>query len=282
MFARSSHSPEPPLAVRTSVALRTSCLVGAVVAFALLLTRSPFAFSLPDGYDFCSNENDTCSFSAGPKDVAYGVGTSFTFHYAVASSTGCDNATFGDPSPGNAKACYTRAAAPTSGSAPYWFDFAWCSNETTHCSFSGVKVVAYGNASGVTVFHNITGGIDCDNTTFGGDPAEGSFKACFTRDDEPNGDYSFCAAENNLCSFDGEMDVAFGADGLYYYQYSLTGGISCDVADFGDPNVGTPKACYVKPSSEQSTMRGKFNMATAIGLKVPSRLASHSVHVRPH
>ena len=58
-----------------------------------------------------------------------------------------------------------------------------------------------------------------------------------------SGGWSQCASENGTCSFTGTMTVAYGASGHYYYQ-SLTGGTACSNSVFGDPIVGTAKACY--------------------------------------
>jgi chitinase len=61
----------------------------------------------------------------------------------------------------------------------------------------------------------------------------------------PSG-YTYCAPENSTCSFSGTASVAFGANGLFYYQ-TLTNGASCTDAVFGDPDVGVVKACFYQP-----------------------------------
>ena len=58
----------------------------------------------PAGYTFCANENGTCSFS-GSASVAYGANGVFVYRSA-SNGIACNNATFGDPAPGVAKACY--------------------------------------------------------------------------------------------------------------------------------------------------------------------------------
>jgi RHS repeat-associated protein len=58
----------------------------------------------------------------------------------------------------------------------------------------------------------------------------------------PSG-YIYCSPENGTCSFSGTANVAFGANGQFYYaQY--TGGVSCSDSVFGDPDVGVVKACF--------------------------------------
>ena len=58
----------------------------------------------PAGYTFCANEDQTCSFS-GIASVAYGANGAFNYLPAT-NSIACNNATFGDPVPNIAKACY--------------------------------------------------------------------------------------------------------------------------------------------------------------------------------
>ncbi len=65
----------------------------------------------------------------------------------------------------------------------------------------------------------------------------------------PPAGFSFCAEEGSYCSFSGTGDVAFGAQGSFYYRYSVSGGINCNNDTFGDPISGVHKACYFKQSS---------------------------------
>src|SRR5213076_142187 len=44
--------------------------------------------------------------------------------------------------------------------------------------------------------------------------------------------YTFCAAENGTCAFDGAANVAYGASG------------ACNYSAFGDPLSGANKSCY--------------------------------------
>ena len=67
-------------------------------------------------------------------------------------------------------------------------------------------------------------------------------KACYIG---PEG-YAFCAAENGNCSFSGTQNVAYGANGKFVFK-ALANGIACNNATFGDPIVGTVKACYIGP-----------------------------------
>ncbi len=59
----------------------------------------------------CASENGTCTFS-GTMTVRYGAGSSWYYRVAT-GSIACNNATFGDPIQGTAKACYYSPNGPT-------------------------------------------------------------------------------------------------------------------------------------------------------------------------
>lgn len=61
--------------------------------------------------------------------------------------------------------------------------------------------------------------------------------------------YTFCARENEYCSFSGTAEVAYGAQGSFNHKYNVVGGIACNNATFGDPLSGVVKACYTKGAS---------------------------------
>jgi spore coat protein U-like protein len=197
----------------------------------------------PAGYTFCANENQRCNFS-GTKDVAYGANGRFNYRYGVTGGIDCNNGTFGDPIPGVVKACYIKDSSSSSGPAGYTF----CANENQRCNFSGTKDVAYGANGRFNYRYGVTGGIDCNNGTFG-DPFPGVVKACYIKDSSSSGGpagYTFCSRENQRCSFSGTKDVAYGANGRFNYRYGVTGGIDCNNGTFGDPFPGVVKACYIK------------------------------------
>jgi hypothetical protein len=139
---------------------------------------------------------------------------------------------------------------PARGPAGYTF----CATENQTCSFSGSKSVAYG-ANNNFAFLKLTGGTPCTNAVFG-DPISGTVKACYVSDvptqapPPPQGasrgpaGYTFCATENQTCSFSGSKSVAYGANNKFTFL-NLPGGTLCTNAVFGDPILGTVKACYV-------------------------------------
>ena len=61
----------------------------------------------PAGWTQCALEGQICNPGTGsPVDILFGANSSYV--YANATSTPCDDITFGDPSVGNGKACYWR------------------------------------------------------------------------------------------------------------------------------------------------------------------------------
>jgi len=58
--------------------------------------------------------------------------------------------------------------------------YAFCAQEGQSCDFSDTRDVAYGANGAFNYKAGITGGINCNNDTFG-DPAYGTSKACYTK-----------------------------------------------------------------------------------------------------
>jgi spore coat protein U-like protein len=134
-------------------------------------------------------------------------------------------------------------AAPSQGGPA---DFTYCTGENGTCTISGIADIAYGANGNFYYAYGVTGNIPCDNAVFG-DPDVGTVKACYTHADIGPSRFSFCVSEGRLCAFSGHADVAFGADGKFHYQYGVAAAVSCGNPVFGDPDVGTVKACYIKP-----------------------------------
>ena len=162
----------------------------------------------------------------------------------ASSATACSDAVFGDPASGVAKWCYVQAA-PSGSAAPGSAPWQQCAAENATCSYSGVMTVAFG-ANGSYKYATLGGGgTPCTDAVFG-DPAVGTVKSCSVIGPPPTfATWTTCAAESGTCSFSGTHEVAFGADGRYLYG-SFTGSTPCTDAVFGDPVVGTVKACYVQ------------------------------------
>lgn len=61
--------------------------------------------------------------------------------------------------------------------------------------------------------------------------------------------YNFAARDGETVNVRGTMDIAYGAEGSFYYHYNQTGNLQCSNAVFGDPRPGVAKDCYVKAAS---------------------------------
>ena len=141
------------------------------------------------------------------------------------------------------------AGFSVTGSTPTW---TFCANENQTCTFSGAKLVRYG-ANGTYVQQTATNSISCSNATFG-DPVFGVVKHCdYTDAPAPSPTWTFCANENQTCTFSGTKLVRYGANGTYVQQ-TATNSISCNNATFGDPVFGTVKHCdYTDAPATTST-----------------------------
>ncbi|MEM7335386.1 MAG: Ig-like domain-containing protein [Chloroflexota bacterium] len=77
----------------------------------------------PDGSDWihCAYEDETCTVPE-TAIVRYGVPGAYNYIEGVTDTVECDNATFGDPAPGQAKTCayWAGETAPDFGGTPYY------------------------------------------------------------------------------------------------------------------------------------------------------------------
>ncbi len=139
-----------------------------------------------------------------------------------------------------------------------------CAVEGQTCSVNGRAVVRFGT-DGRWINRSVSNYVQCDTDAFG-DPAHGAPKRCQVRvsGNYSGGNYgganysggnaqgwSFCAAEGEICRFQGRADVRFG-QGNSFVTRTAYGSVRCDVADFGDPARGSTKFCEVRRSGGQS------------------------------
>ncbi|BDI28032.1 hypothetical protein CCAX7_000830 [Capsulimonas corticalis] len=180
-------------------------------------------------YSFAANENQTVSFSA-PVDVAYGANSSFFYKYAVSGSFTFNNTTFGgDPIFGVAKAGYSKP-------------FAKSVSEGNSATFYQPIEAAYG-ASGHYFFNwGVSGPVTFTNAAWGGDPIANVAKSGYYMP------YMLCAGENGAVTFSSPTDLAYGANGHYFYRHQFTGTITFNNATFGDPLSGSVKWGFYRPS----------------------------------
>jgi hypothetical protein len=139
-----------------------------------------------------------------------------------------------------------------------------CAFEGQTCNVNGRATVRFGT-DGRWASRSVSNYVQCDNDAFG-DPAPGQSKRCQVRvsGNYGSGNYgggsygsgsaqgwSFCAAEGEICRFQGRADVRFG-QGNSFVTRTAYGSVRCDVADFGDPTPGATKFCEVRRSGGQS------------------------------
>ncbi len=185
-------------------------------------------------WNVCAKENEVCSFK-GTQTVRYGANGTYSTK-TLSNPTLCSNSVFGDPLPGAIKQCEIRSVPippPTN-------DWTFCAVEDGTCSFSGTQSVRYG-ANGKFNTGVFTSTVTCNNTVFG-DPAPGVRKQCETNPTLPASNWTFCAIENDICSFSGTKTVRYGANGVYATQ-TLSNGTACTNSVFGDPISGVLKQC---------------------------------------
>ena len=207
------------------------------ISYSATGTVPPIAYqALPNTWTTCAAESGTCAAN-GSSVIAFGAGSRFNYTSA-ASATSCSDSVFGDPNVGVVKWCYAETAAPATDIWPQ------CASENGSCSFSGFMTVAFG-ANGNYKYATLAGGTPCTDAVFG-DPDVGTVKTCYLVGPPPTfATWTTCSTENGTCSFTGTREVAFGADGQYFYG-SFTGSAPCNDATFGDPIFGTVKNCYVQ------------------------------------
>lgn len=128
-----------------------------------------------------------------------------------------------------------------------------CAPERRRCNFSGTSTVVYGARDRWTAPRPFTGGVACNNATFG-DPLPYVVKSCYQRPAEaptPPSGYAFCATEGGSCTFSGAASVVYGARTTWTAPRNFTGSVVCRNAVFGDPLPYVVKACYFKSAEPQ-------------------------------
>ncbi|BCS82885.1 hypothetical protein QLL95_gp1238 [Cotonvirus japonicus] len=115
--------------------------------------------------------------------------------------------------------------------------------------------IFYRNDEGTTANSNK---FSCSNASFGNPTSSTTGYKCFSGvvpEDIRNADASFydngapkgwtkCADENSTCNPNQNIpvDILFGTDSSYVYANAES--VPCNTATFGDPKVGSSKACY--------------------------------------
>ena len=212
-----------------------------------------------DGWAFCANENETCSF-IGTKQVRYGSEQNY-FYGIYQDTVLCSNNTFGDPTPKVAKTCSYNLSSdlppvvnnPGSTLTAVGSAVAF----TISASDPEDEVITY-SASGMPdgiVIDESTGSVSGSATTVGvysvvvtvSDSSLNSTDVSFTwtvqTEVASDENWVLCASDGDICNFDGEQKVRFGADGTYNTDF-FTDSVLCTKSAFGDPLPGVEKSCY--------------------------------------
>lgn len=133
--------------------------------------------------------------------------------------------------------------------------------------------VAYGAGGQFAYLYNQTQNIQCNNSTFGGDPIQGTIKHCYTKKvhdgSKPQG-YTFATDERREFKSTGTVNIAYGANGQYKYMYNVYNAASCGATTIdcknstfgGDPISGTAKQCFYQEATPNNGPSG-YLYATA-------------------
>ncbi len=213
----------------------------------------------PPGYTYVADEGESFTFTE-TVDVAYGANGQFYYMYGVTGTITFDNATFGDPIFDVAKAGFYKNADSYPIGPP---GYTYVADEDESFTFTETVDVAYGANGQFYYMYGVTGTITFDNATFG-DPIFDVVKAGFYKnaDSYPIGPsrYTYVADEGESFTFTETVDVAYGANGQFYYMYGVTGTITFDNATFGDPIFDVAKAGFYKNADSDTD---KSNLAEA-------------------
>jgi len=217
-------------------------LIIAVYTMSVFLVTASIAQAQISSYTYVAAENATVNFST-PVDVAFGANSSFAYKYGMAGNITFSDAIFGDPDYGVLKSGYYKA-------------FTHCAGELGSYTFTIPVEAAYG-ANGLYFYKlGVSGTVNFTPAFFGGDPDYGVVKAGYYMP------YTQCAGEGGSYTFATSTNVAYGANGKYYFLYGVTGTIVFTPSTFGgDPDYGVVKAGYFRPASGFGAIvsRAQFN-----------------------
>lgn len=158
--------------------------------------------------------------------------------------------------------------------------YTYLGQEDDTVTLPGLCDVAFGAGGNFRYLYGVSGTITLTLETFGGDPAPNQVKYGYyklsgstptptvtptptttptptvTPTPTPEGPegYTLCASEGQTVTLPGICDVAYGANGSYYYLYGKSGSITFNNAAFGgDPCPNITKKGYYKLSGSTPT-----------------------------
>jgi len=157
--------------------------------------------------------------------------------------------------PGGSIPTAVISASPASITSGQSSTLTWSSTDATSCTASGgwtgLKAISGTQSVSPTVTTTYT--MACSGT--GGTSTAKSATVTVTAGGVGPAGYTFAVNEGGTVAITGTKDVAFGANGSFYYKYNQTANLMCDGSAFGgDPIVGVAKACYTKTSAVGATL----------------------------
>lgn len=200
------------------------------------------------GWVACAVEGQTCDFK-GSMQVRYGTSTTYV-ERAATDGVACSNAVFGDPVVGTVKTCWRAEPATSSAFDPTRWTL--CATENATCAFDSQREVRYGTPA-QAVTRLLSASTACSNGIFG-DPVFGTVKSCWVAAPVAAATaWTACAAEGQFCAFSGERRVRYGS-GASFTIATVSNGVDCSNAVFGDPLLGTVKSCSYAVADVASLM----------------------------
>ena len=123
---------------------------------------------------------------------------------------------------------------------PPTFPYTFAAAENGTVNFTVPVDVAFG-ANGNYFYEFTTSDIVTYTNSWFGDPAYGVSKAGYYAP------FTVCAWENQSKTFNIPVEVAYGTNGHFFYNYCTSGTVTFNDATFGDPDYGVAKAGFYMP-----------------------------------
>lgn len=238
-------------------AVLSTLLLGAAATLATAWSSPVWA---QHDWRVCASEGQTCRVD-GEAMVRFGADERYVFRLSR-EALACEIDTFGsDPAPGVVKRCevsrewrsdsrYNNWRRPGDSDASGW---QLCAYEGDYCRVPAEATQLRYGQDGRYVERSASGGIPCNNSSFGRDPYPGVAKQCEYRIGGGSGGWpgqsssglpwNSCAPEGGYCSFRGPGMLRYGASGRYFYREAVNGQ-RCGNDEFGgDPAPGVKKRC---------------------------------------
>ncbi len=218
----------------------------------------------------CASNGGVCSTSIY-SDIIYGDKTAtdaYILKNKLPGSYNCTASTFKDPVSSTTKKCYSNPVTiiptPVKLTSEVWNNILVpCSNDGGTCTTTEKGNIVYGeriNNIGYVKRDQPSGSYICSTGAFGGDPSVGQTKKCyFAKSSESTtllstaqwNDLTKCADDSGVCSTSIYSDIIYGDKinnrGLIL-KNNPPGSYNCTPVKFGgDPSIGQPKSCYIRP-----------------------------------